>query len=231
MLTPKTTQPRPSPAFEEVSCQGFDLFCSLTRRQLPETVPVRKVYGLPRASFSRNLAVQVLPLAMCLAPPPALRDFHPVEFAHAERTKNGARRRRSHPNYRRGTPCGAPFSRQITGELTDLFAHNLLACNPTGGVSEAAGVTAAVEGSVNTGNGFTGCIEVVNRFHVPTQNLEVFVNTNPAAGEVVPRFHTDHVVRAFAERIHILVAAAELQVVMVLSCFCLLYTSPSPRDA
>ena len=86
MLTPKTTQPRPSPAFEEVSCQGFDLFCSLTRRQLPETVPVRKVYGLPRASFSRNLAVQVLPLAMCLAPPPALRDFHPVEFAHAERT-------------------------------------------------------------------------------------------------------------------------------------------------
>ena len=87
MLTPKTTQPRPSPAFEEVSCQGFDLFCSLTRRQLPETVPVRKVYGLPRASFSRNLAVQVLPLAMCLAPPPALRDFHPVEFAHAERTR------------------------------------------------------------------------------------------------------------------------------------------------
>ena len=87
MLTPKTTQPRPSPAFEEVSCQGFDLFCSLTRRQLPETVPVRKVYGLPRASFSRNLAVQALPLAMCLAPPPALRDFHPVEFAHAERTR------------------------------------------------------------------------------------------------------------------------------------------------
>ncbi len=87
MLTPKTTQPRPSPAFEEVSCQGFDLFCSLTRRQLPETVPVRKVYGLPRASFSRNLAVQALPLAMCLAPPPALRDFHPVEFALAERTR------------------------------------------------------------------------------------------------------------------------------------------------
>ncbi|WP_418304323.1 hypothetical protein, partial [Parasutterella excrementihominis] len=39
-----------------------------------------------RASFSRNLAAQALPLAMCLAPPPALRDFHPVEFAHAERT-------------------------------------------------------------------------------------------------------------------------------------------------
>ena len=51
-----------------------------------ETVSVvRKVNGLPRASFSRNLAVQALPLAMCLAPPPALRDFHPVEFAHAER--------------------------------------------------------------------------------------------------------------------------------------------------
>ncbi|WP_418583646.1 hypothetical protein, partial [Parasutterella excrementihominis] len=45
------------------------------------------VNGLPRASFSRNLAVQALPLAMCLAPPPALRDFHPVEFAHAERTR------------------------------------------------------------------------------------------------------------------------------------------------
>ncbi|WP_418541806.1 hypothetical protein, partial [Parasutterella excrementihominis] len=48
-----------------------------------------KVNGLPRASFSRNLAVQALPLAMCLAPPPALRDFHPVEFAHAERTRKG----------------------------------------------------------------------------------------------------------------------------------------------
>ena len=55
---------------------------------MPETVSVRKVNGLPRASFSRNLAVQALPLAMCLAPPPALRDFHPVEFAHAERTRN-----------------------------------------------------------------------------------------------------------------------------------------------
>ncbi|WP_418541795.1 hypothetical protein, partial [Parasutterella excrementihominis] len=48
------------------------------------------VNGLPRASFSRNLAVQALPLAMCLAPPPALRDFHPVEFAHAERTRKMA---------------------------------------------------------------------------------------------------------------------------------------------
>ena len=55
---------------------------------MPETVSVRKVNGLPRASFSRNLAVQALPLAMCLAPPPAFRDFHPIEFAHAERTKN-----------------------------------------------------------------------------------------------------------------------------------------------
>ncbi|WP_418533542.1 hypothetical protein, partial [Parasutterella excrementihominis] len=65
----------------------FNLLCSLTRQHVPETVPVRKVNGLPRASFSRNLAIQTLPLAMCLAPPPALRDFHPVEFAHAERTK------------------------------------------------------------------------------------------------------------------------------------------------
>ena len=54
---------------------------------MPETVSVRKVNGLPRASFSRNLAVQALPLAMCLAPPPALRDFHPIESAHAERTR------------------------------------------------------------------------------------------------------------------------------------------------
>lgn len=53
---------------------------------MPETVPVRKVNGLPRASFSRNLAIRALPLAMCLAPPPALRDFHPIESAHAERT-------------------------------------------------------------------------------------------------------------------------------------------------
>ena len=66
---------------------GFNLSCSLTRQHMPETVSVRKVNGLPRASFSRNLAVKALPLAMCLAPPPALRDFHPVEFAHAERTR------------------------------------------------------------------------------------------------------------------------------------------------
>ena len=67
---------------------GFNLSCSLTRQHMPETVSVRKVNGLPRASFSRNLAVQALPLAMCLAPPPALRDFHPVEFAHAEKGPN-----------------------------------------------------------------------------------------------------------------------------------------------
>ena len=70
---------------------GFNLSCSLTRQHMPETVSVRKVNGLPRASFSRNLAVQALPLAMCLAPPPALRDFHPVEFAHAERTRKSLR--------------------------------------------------------------------------------------------------------------------------------------------
>ena len=69
---------------------GFNLFGSLTRQHMPETVSVRKVNGLPRASFSRNLAVQALPLAMCLAPPPAFRDFHPIEFAHAERTKREA---------------------------------------------------------------------------------------------------------------------------------------------
>lgn len=69
---------------------GFNLFGSLTRQHMPETVSVRKVNGLPRASFSRNLAVQALPLAMCLAPPPAFRDFHPIEFAHAERTKRNA---------------------------------------------------------------------------------------------------------------------------------------------
>ena len=72
---------------------GFNLSCSLTRQHMPETVSVRKVNGLPRASFSRNLAVQALPLAMCLAPPPALRDFHPVEFAHAERTNRRAAKR------------------------------------------------------------------------------------------------------------------------------------------
>lgn len=72
---------------------GFNLFGSLTRQHMPETVSVRKVNGLPRASFSRNLAVQALPLAMCLAPPPAFRDFHPIEFAHAERTNKKATRR------------------------------------------------------------------------------------------------------------------------------------------
>lgn len=66
---------------------GFNLSCSLTRQHMPGTVSVRKVNGLPRASFSRNLAVQALSLAMCSAPSPALREFHPVEFAHAERTK------------------------------------------------------------------------------------------------------------------------------------------------
>ncbi|WP_418581821.1 hypothetical protein, partial [Parasutterella excrementihominis] len=88
---------------------GFNLSCSLTRQHMPETVSVRKVNGLPRASFSRNLAAQALPLAMCLAPPPALRDFHPVEFAHAERTRTRTELFRILcPSAQRSTPCVKP---------------------------------------------------------------------------------------------------------------------------
>lgn len=96
------------------------MLCSLTRQHVPETVPVRKVNGLPRASFSRNLAIQTLPLAMCLAPPPALRDFHPVEFAHAERTYE-------RPTTSLRSPAFKLIAEGTTGKISALIeAENLL---------------------------------------------------------------------------------------------------------
>ena len=102
---------------------GFNLFGSLTRQHMPETVSVRKVNGLPRASFSRNLAVQALPLAMCLAPPPAFRDFHPIEFAHAERTNKKATRR-SLVGQGAGSNAGLNFLLHSLGSLCSLFTCN-----------------------------------------------------------------------------------------------------------
>ena len=44
----------------------------LTRLRMPDAVSVRRISGLPPASFSPRLATTALPLAMCLALPPAL---------------------------------------------------------------------------------------------------------------------------------------------------------------
>ena len=44
----------------------------LTRLRMPDAVSVRRISGLPPASFSPRLATLALPLAMCLALPPAL---------------------------------------------------------------------------------------------------------------------------------------------------------------
>ena len=68
---------------------GFILFSRLTHLQMPYAVSVRQVSGLPPASFRSRLAADTLALGYVLGATPCTRDFHPLERAHAERTKNG----------------------------------------------------------------------------------------------------------------------------------------------
>ena len=66
---------------------GFILFSRLTHLQMPYAVSVRQVSGLPPASFRSRLAADTLALGYVLGATPCTRDFHPLERAHAERTK------------------------------------------------------------------------------------------------------------------------------------------------
>ena len=68
---------------------GFILFSRLTHLQMPYAVSVRQVSGLPPASFRSRLAADTLALGYVLGATPCTRDFHPLERAHAERTKRG----------------------------------------------------------------------------------------------------------------------------------------------
>ena len=74
---------------------GFILICRLTHLRMPYAVSVRQVSGLPPASFRSRLAADTLALGYVLGATPCTRDFHPLERAHAERTKTKARESRA----------------------------------------------------------------------------------------------------------------------------------------
>ena len=66
---------------------GFILLCRLTHLRMPDAVPVRKVSGLPRASFRFRLTTDTLAFGYALGATSCARDFHPLDHAHAGRTK------------------------------------------------------------------------------------------------------------------------------------------------
>lgn len=66
---------------------GFVLICRLAHHRMPHAVPVRKVSGLLTASFRFHLAVDTLAFSYALGATSCARDFHPLEHAHAGRTK------------------------------------------------------------------------------------------------------------------------------------------------
>ena len=55
---------------------------------MPDVVLVHRISGLPRASFRFHLAMDTLASGYALGATPCARDFHPLERAHAGRTKN-----------------------------------------------------------------------------------------------------------------------------------------------
>ena len=69
---------------------GFILLCRLTHLRMPDAVPVRKVSGLPRASFRFRLATDTLAFGYALGATSCARDLHPLDHAHAGRTKANA---------------------------------------------------------------------------------------------------------------------------------------------
>lgn len=69
---------------------GFILLCRLTHLRMPDAVPVRKVSGLPRASFRFRLATDTLAFGYALGATSCARDLHPLDHAHAGRTKEKA---------------------------------------------------------------------------------------------------------------------------------------------
>ena len=70
---------------------GFDLSSILPRIYMPDVVSVRQTRSLPPASFSSSSPRTPLLLAMCLALSTRTRDFHPLDCAHAVRTRKKVR--------------------------------------------------------------------------------------------------------------------------------------------
>lgn len=58
---------------------------------MPDVVLVHRISGLPRASFRFHLAMDTLASDYALGATSCARDFHPLERAHAGRTKQTAR--------------------------------------------------------------------------------------------------------------------------------------------
>ena len=54
---------------------------------MPDAVSVRQVNGLPTASFRSRLATDTLAFGYVLGATSCTRDLHPLERAHAERTR------------------------------------------------------------------------------------------------------------------------------------------------
>lgn len=67
---------------------GFILLCRLTHLRMPDAVPVRKVSGLPRASFRFRLATDTLAFGYALGATSCARDLHPLDHARAGRTND-----------------------------------------------------------------------------------------------------------------------------------------------
>ena len=54
---------------------------------MPDVVLVHRIIGLPRASFRFHLAMDTLASCYAFSATSCARDFHPLECAHAGRTK------------------------------------------------------------------------------------------------------------------------------------------------
>ncbi len=54
---------------------------------MPDVVLVHRIIGLPRASFRFHLAMDTLASGYAFSATSCARDFHPLECAHAGRTK------------------------------------------------------------------------------------------------------------------------------------------------
>ncbi|HBC69092.1 MAG TPA: hypothetical protein DCZ56_01920 [Sutterella sp.] len=58
---------------------------------MPDAIPIRRISGLPPASFRFHLAMDTLAIGYVLGATSCTRDFHPLERAHAGRTRARSR--------------------------------------------------------------------------------------------------------------------------------------------
>lgn len=68
---------------------GFVLFCRLTHLRMPDSVPVRKVRGLPSASFTFHLAVDTFAFGSVLGATFCAQDLPPLDHALLGAQKEG----------------------------------------------------------------------------------------------------------------------------------------------